>query len=295
MNAREIGFLLLSSKLGDPSRKTLTTPQLRGLANRVRGAVRPEQDRELELADLIALGYSQELAGRIAGLLSEQERLDYYLSLGKKRGCIPITRVSDGYPPAVRRILGDDSPGCLWAKGDLSVLKKSAVSLVGSRELRDANRKFAETVGHEAARQGFALVSGNARGADKTAQEACLAAGGQVICVVADELETKRLRENVLYLSEDGFNLPFSPQRALSRNRVIHCMGRIVLVAQCTNGKGGTWSGTTMNLRNSWTDVFCFRDESPASVQLEQLGAVLIEQDSLSDLSVLRGNYLRLI
>ena len=35
MNAREEGFLLLSSTLGNPERKILTTAQLRTLATRV--------------------------------------------------------------------------------------------------------------------------------------------------------------------------------------------------------------------------------------------------------------------
>ena len=87
------------------------------------------------------------------------------------------------------------------------------VALVGSRELREENWKFAAEVGRQAALQGYVLVSGNARGADRTAQEACLAAGGKVICVVADDLWKQPLRENILYLSEDDFEEGFSAQR----------------------------------------------------------------------------------
>ena len=53
MNAREEGFLLLSSTLGDPNRRPLTTAQLRSLGVRMAAMPRPTQDRDLAAADLI--------------------------------------------------------------------------------------------------------------------------------------------------------------------------------------------------------------------------------------------------
>ena len=188
----------------------------------------------------------------------------------------------------VRKRLGLDAPGCLWAKGNTDILKSQTVSLVGSRELREDNRCFAETVGREVARQGYTLVSGNARGADKTAQDACLEAGGRVISIVADELQKYSLTENVLYLSEDGFDLPFSALRALSRNRVIHALGYITIVAQCNGQNGGTWDGTLKNLQNNWSPVFCFDDGSATVLELEQLGATSIALKDLSDFGALQ-------
>ena len=139
------------------------------------------------------------------------------------------------------------------------------------------------------------LVSGNARGADRTAQAACLEAGGKVISVVADELYKQPLQENVLYVSEDGFGESFSSIRALSRNCVIHALGVKTFVAQCSEGKGGTWSGTVKNLRNGWSDVFAFRDGSVAMIQLEQMGASMIgmeELESFYDLRITDMNFL---
>ena len=51
MIPRERGFLLLTSHLGDPQRRPLTTAQLRTLADRVRYARQPQEDRELEQAE----------------------------------------------------------------------------------------------------------------------------------------------------------------------------------------------------------------------------------------------------
>lgn len=287
MNQREAGFLLLTSQLGDPGRKPLTVAQFRTLAARVRGAVKPEADREMTVADLAALGYSADMATRILSLLADQEQLDYYLQKAKRAGCIPLTRAGKWYPARVRKCLGDDSPGCLWAKGDVSLLRTPCVALVGSRDLREENRSFARDVGIQAAKQGFTLVSGNARGADQTAQNACLEAGGKVICVVADSLEKQKRKDSVLWLSEECFNGSFSAHRALSRNRVIHSLGRMTFAAQASLRTGGTWDGTVKNLMGRWSSVFCFDDGSKPAIELGMMGAQLIKTEQLMDLDAL--------
>ena len=286
MRPAEQGFLLLSSTLGDPERKVLTTAQLRTLAKRAK--LLPREDRDLTAEDLLRVGYDRTSAQRILNLLDGESQLAWYLSRGKRSGCIPVTRVSDNYPDRIRFRMGLDAPGCLWAKGELNLLTKPAIALVGSRELHEKNRLFAKEVGRQAALQGYVLVSGNAKGADREAQEACLAVGGQVISVVADELQTKPLIPGLLWLSEDGFDLAFSSQRALSRNRVIHCLGQVTLVAQCSLGKGGTWDGTTKNLRNNWSPVFCYEDTTRAMAELIQMGAAPVKTEELIDFAVLQ-------
>ena len=287
MNPRERGFALLSSHLGDPGRRPLTAPQLRVLAQRVAGMEHRDPERDLTAADLTALGYGMELAQRIIFLLEADDVLDHYLSRGKRAGCVPVTRVSPAYPLLLRKNLGLDSPGILWAKGDLSLLNTPAVALVGSRDLNPENRRFAEEAGRQAALQGLTLVSGNARGADRTAQEAALEAGGTVISIVADELARQPHREDVLYLSEDGFEEPFSAIRALSRNRCIHGMVWRTFVAQTSSGMGGTWDGTVKNLRAGWSGVYCFRDGSEGMERLLSMGAMVVGIDDLKDLSAL--------
>ena len=287
MNQRERGFLLLTSYLGDPERKVLTVAQLRSLAMRMRDMEQPMEDRELTERDFLRLGCDRELSARILALLEQENLLDGYLARAAKQNCVPITRVSEKYPLILRQRLGLDSPGCLWARGDVEILNAPAIALVGCRELSEPNRKFAEAVGYQAAVQGLTLVSGNARGADRAAQEACLKAGGRVVSIVADSLNRIPPR-NVLYLSENGFDEEFSAQRALSRNRCIHALGRMVFVAQSDLHKGGTWSGTVKNLRFGWSPVACFRDGSEAAAQLEQMGAYQIGMEDLRDFADLQ-------
>ena len=295
MTAREQGFLLLTGYLSDPESKPLTVSQFRNLTLRARDLQKPEQDRELTEDDIVSLGFDRAFARRVVSLLSRTEQLQWYLELGKRRDCFPVTRISPQYPDRLRDRLGAEAPGVIWAKGDATLLQHPAIALVGSRDLRNENREFAYQVGKQAALQGFTLISGDARGADRTAQDSCLEWGGSVISIVSDELAKHTAKENVLYLSEEGFDLGFSSYRALQRNRLIHCMGSKTFVAQCTFGKGGTWNGTTNNLRFGWSPVFCFRDESQASRELHQLGAVLIHPEQLCDISALKEAEIKFI
>ena len=289
MTGPEQGFLLLTSQLGDLQRKPLTLAQFRILATRVGMMEAPTEQRDLMEADLIALGYGEEMADHILHLLSEVDLLRYYLRQGARLGCAPLTRISEGYPAEVRRQLGLDSPGCLWYKGDPQLLSTPKIALVGSRNLKRENTKFAREVGRQAALQGYTLVSGNAVGADMEAQLACLEAGGNVISVVAYGLCERREKDRVLYLAEDGFDRPFSAQSALSRNRVIHCLGEKTFVAQASLEKGGTWDGTVRNLRFGWSPVFSYDDDSEASCRLADQGAVLVRMEDLQDLSNLKS------
>ena len=287
MTPRERGFLLLTQLLGDFDRKPLTAAQFRTLAQRAQQMERPRQERPLEFRDLMAIGYDFLTAEHILSLLSQENLLDRYLERAMQKDCFPVSRLSPNYPQVLRHRLGLDSPGCLWSKGNLSFLENPMIALVGSRDLLPANYAFAREVGKQAALQGFILVSGNARGADLAAQDSCLAHGGKVISIVADQLEKCPLQKNVLYLSEDGFDLPFSAQRALSRNRIIHCLPQCVFVAQVQAHKGGTWSGASRKLHKGWSPVLCYNDGKEGTVALVALGAAAIRQDELKQLSLL--------
>ena len=207
MNPREAGFLLLGSCLGDPARRPLTPPQLQRLAARVRLHPIPGADEEeLTPAHLFKLGCSHSEAEHIVSLLSETDRLSAYLDRAGALGLQCLTRANPRYPRRLMRALGDRAPSVLWFDGNLDLLQRTGLSLVGSRELRPENRAFAQAAGLQMARQGYVLVSGGARGADAAAQASCLTGGGQVIAVLAGPL-TGASHRNLLLCCEDSFDL----------------------------------------------------------------------------------------
>lgn len=283
MTAAERGVLLLCAALRE-SEKPLTMAQFRELSLRVQAMGAPEEDplRELSVRDLRRLGYEEAKSARILSLLSREAALDAALAKAERQGIFSLTRITAAYPPRLARKLGVNCPPVLFFKGDARLAHRPCVSLVGSRQLMQRGRAFAHRVGELCAKEGDVLVSGGADGADTEAQEACLAAGGSVIVFTAGRLTDCRERENLLYVSEAGFDLPFSTIRAMQRNRLIHAMGEKTLVAQCSHGTGGTWHGSLDNLKHGYSPLYVCKDSGDGAAALCELGATAVAE--LTDL-----------
>ena len=288
MNAREWGIALLCCAIAADELTPLTLAQLRTLGQRVRAMGMPSQlGAELQEKHLLAMGYHPEEAQRICALLNREARLERYLDGARARGITLLTRLSPEYPARLHLQLGVDAPPVLFAAGNLDLLSRPAISLVGSRVLAEPGRLFAQRVGTLAAREDYVLVSGNAAGADQTGQNACLKEGGSIVAFVADELSRHLPRdgERQLMLSESGYDVPFTAARALHRNHLIHALGEKTFVAQCTPGRGGTWSGTMENLHRGWSEVYVCDDSSEATHALCERGAAPIALSKLNSLS----------
>ena len=266
----------------------LSLAQARELSRRARAAGIGEEDpfRAVTVKDVRRLGYSEYEAGHIVSLLGRERQLDGYLLAAEKADVAVITRLDARFPQRLREQLGARCPAALFCRGDLRLLQRPCISVVGSRHLASPGAQFAAQAGRLAAREGFTLCSGDAMGADRTAQEACLRGGGSVLIFPATELVYCPVRENVLYAAEGGFELGFSAQRALGRNRFIHAMGEKTLVAQTSFGKGGTWSGSLDNLQHEYSPLFVFDDGSEGARALCARGATPVQKlTSLASLS----------
>ena len=279
MRQTERGLLLLCCPLGDPMAGALSLAQARELSRRARAAGIGEEDpfRDVTVKDVRRLGYSEYEAGHIVSLLGRERQLDGYLLAAEKADVAVITRLDARFPQRLREQLGARCPAALFCRGDLRLLQRPCISVVGSRHLAQPGAQFAAQAGRLAAREGFTLCSGDAMGADRTAQEACLRGGGSVLIFPATELVYCPARENVLYAAEGGFELGFSAQRALGRNRFIHAMGEKTLVAQTGFGKGGTWSGSLDNLQHEYSPLFVFDDGSEGARALCARGATPVQ------------------
>lgn len=272
--------MLLLSCLLPGQMRPLTMPQLQELGRRARAYGMGGDDplRELTARDLARLGYDAAEQTHILQLLSRGETLRAYLSRAAAQDIFPVTRLDARYPQRLRQRLGPRCPAVLFAKGDPALLSARCISVVGSRALAPQGRAFAETAGRLIAGSLYSICSGGAAGADRAAQDACLAAGGSAVIFPADSLLTHPALPGVLYLAEQAYDMPFSAARALGRNRLIHAMGEKTLIAQCTCGSGGTWEGTTENLHRGYSPVFVCDDGSNAMQALVSRGAVPVRQ-----------------
>lgn len=281
MRAAEKGLLMLTCALGQAV-APLSIMEYRELEKRITSLPTPTKNVELTENFLHELGYKYVEAERIVTLLDREDALERYLNCP---GLSAVTRISAEFPQRLRK-LGNECPSALFCKGDTSLFSTRCIALVGSRRLAARNRRFAEHIGTLAAREGFTLVSGGAVGADSAAQNACLAAGGRVICFIPDALDRYASRENVLFCSADGREFAFSSARALYRNHLIHCLGEKTFVASCPFPRGGTWSGTGHNLQHRLSEVYILDDDSEGVRILTSMGAHCVYDDieSIEDL-----------
>ncbi len=286
MTGPEVGYLLLASHLGDPERKPLSPARLAALRRRMRLAPRSNPEGEVDEEFLRSIGCEDALRRQILHLLSQTALAESYWKNAEKRGFRCVTRRSPQYPRALVVAMGDHAPSVLWLWGNESLLEGPKVALVGSRDAGADSLDFACSVGRASAEQGFVLVSGGARGADRAGQDACLRAGGNVITVLPDSfLDKYRPGKGLLYLSEDSYDMPFSSQRALSRNHIIHSLGLCTFVAQC-GFSGGTWSGTIANLKRGFMPVYAY-EGCKALYLLQDLGAISVGRRDLERLEEL--------
>jgi predicted Rossmann fold nucleotide-binding protein DprA/Smf involved in DNA uptake len=176
-----------------------------------------------------------------------------------------LTIASGGYPARLRERLEDSSPAVLFGLGDRSLLDRDALAVVGSRNADADSLESARECGRLAARRGWGLVSGAARGVDAEAMRGAFEADGAVIGVTPDGIE-RYLRDvslrsafmeaRAVYLSPYRPDAPFSVGNAMGRNKLIYCLARLAIVVDSTAESGGTWSGAVEALSKRWVPVY---------------------------------------
>jgi DNA processing protein len=148
------------------------------------------------------------------------------------------------YPPLLRRVAGP--PPLLAVKGDASVLALPAVSIVGARNASLAGIKMARTLARDIGREGYAIVSGLARGIDAAAHTGSLDTG--TIAALAGGLDRPYPPENLplcAEIAERGAlvsEMPFGWEpRARDfprRNRLIAGLGLGLIVVEAAVRSG---------------------------------------------------------
>ncbi|MGH7527047.1 MAG: DNA-processing protein DprA [Gemmatimonadales bacterium] len=150
------------------------------------------------------------------------------------------------FPDLLRHI--PDPPPVLFARGDLALLERPAVAIVGSRDHSPYGADVCRAIASEAAAAGIVVVSGMARGLDAVAHAAALDAGGTTIGVLGNGLGViypaanrglyRRVETDGLLLTE------FPPEERPHagsfprRNRLISGLARLTVVVEAAAGSG---------------------------------------------------------
>ena len=104
------------------------------------------------------------------------------LKAARTRGIELIALGEPDYPARLQTI--DDAPPLIAARGNLEILHRPLVAIVGSRNASTAGMKFADRMARDLGAAGYGIVSGLARGIDAAAHRASRDSG--TIAVLAD-------------------------------------------------------------------------------------------------------------
>ena len=181
--------------------------------------------------------------------------VDSLLSQGYE--VVPI--YSQKYPNTLKENLRVKyAPPILYIKGNKDIFNKEKMAVVGSRNVSAQGVEFTKNVTKKLVEQGNVIVSGFAKGVDKTSLEVTLENGGQAIIVLPQGILTfssgfKRYYKeisngNILVISTFYPKLPWSVGLAMGRNRYIYGLANDIYVAE-SSFKGGTWEGVVDGLK----------------------------------------------
>ena len=144
------------------------------------------------------------------------------------------------YPAALRDL--PDPPRTLWARGDLALLDRVCVAIVGTRRATSYAERVTREQARALARGGACVISGLARGVDGAAHRAALEADGATCAVLGTGLDVAYPKAHAALQSDIGVRglllseLP--PSLAAHggsfprRNRIIAALARATIVVE---------------------------------------------------------------
>lgn len=217
---------------------------------------------------------------RMRALLARGFLLSQALDRWQSRAIWVVSRADPQYPRLLKTKLKAKAPAVVYGCGSMELLWKEGLAVVGSRKITNELMEYASGVGALAAQAGHSVVSGGARGVDRSAMDGALAAGGQVVGVLAEELEREAMhRKNrdalragqLVLLSEYDPCSRFTIGHAMQRNKLIYAFAEHALVVNSDLERGGTWAGAVEQLGKLHFSKVFVRSTGPKHDALDAL------------------------
>ena len=173
----------------------------------------------------------------------------------KSLPCKAITLVDYDYPQRLKEVF--KPPIVLFYYGDISLIDKVCVGVVGSRSYDDWGKKCTEVVVQDFSKEAV-VVSGLAKGIDAIAHHAAISNGGRTIAVLGSGIDNcypsenqelyEEIKKNHLLISEYPFHVNPDSKHFPMRNRIIAGLSYALYVPQINTYTSGT--NITINLAN---------------------------------------------
>ncbi|HEY7943602.1 MAG TPA: DNA-processing protein DprA [Casimicrobiaceae bacterium] len=230
---------------------------------------------------------------------AEPTQLGHVLTWLAQPGHALLAWDDPAYPRALLTI--GDPPPTLHYVGNVDLLNRPALAIVGSRNATAQGRENAEAFASTLAAAGLVIISGLAQGIDAAAHRGGLAGAGSSVAVVGTGIDriypaankdlAHRLAERGGLLSQFPLGTPPLPGNFPRRNRVISGLVRGVLVVEATPNSGSLI--TARFAAEQGREVFAIPGSihspfSKGSHRLIKDGAKLVEtaQDVLEELGL---------
>ena len=200
----------------------------------------------LSLTDLEALRFPAETAQFIFDGKARRAAQEEWERVAGQGASI-LTYDCPEYPERLREIY--DPPPVLWVRGDVSLLKRPSIAIVGTRHPSPYGCGVAEMLARDLSVRRLLVVSGMARGIDTCAHKGALAARMPTLAVwgtgidVIYPKENKKLAEEILatggaIVSEVPAGTFPAPQNFPRRNRILSGLSIGVLVVEAAENSG---------------------------------------------------------
>lgn len=198
-----------------------------------------------------------------------------------------VTLADETYPPLLREII--DPPFALFVRGDVSLLSRPGIALVGSRRASPYAINAGQFLARQLAPAGLTVVSGLARGVDAACHAAALDSGGTTIAVLGTGIDIvyprsnarlfARIAEQGLVVSEFPAGTPPKPEHFPIRNRIISGLSLGAVIVEATVRSGSLI--TARMAAEQGREVFAvpgsiFSERSEGTHRLIQYGAKLV-------------------
>lgn len=197
---------------------------------------------------------------------------------------IKSTCVLDSDFPAMLREM-KDPPFLLFYRGNLEILNRKCVSVVGTRKASQKALRSAQEFSREACDDGLCVVSGLAFGIDAASHKGALLSQMPATCAVLPSgidmitpkthtrLAAKILEKGGLIMSEYLPGTPSVQFRYVQRNRIVAALSPATLVVQAPAGSGAM---ITAGLALDYNREVLFHSEcfSKEAIELNQISVL---------------------
>ena len=173
------------------------------------------------------------------------------IKLGRAARAVMLRWGEADYPGSLMDLA--DAPPILWAQGNVGLLRRPMVALVGARSASSLGLGMARRLGESLGAAGLVVVSGLARGVDAEAHAAALDTGTVAVQAGGVDhiypMENSRLAEDIMTrgcrVSEQPMGMEPQARHFPMRNRIISGLARAVVVVEAATKSGSLITAET--------------------------------------------------